>query len=295
MHKLNIAILASLIFLVVACQQPGTDSTGSEYMPDMGHSIAYEANVYNYYYLNTWDSASVVKLKPMSMPRKPVDGTIPRGWSGTASDHAGSLTSSPGEEGVSIPLNGHVPYYYENTEEERLRATAEIIANPFPITDEGMARAEDLYNIYCGICHGEKGDGAGYIVRDDGGKYPAQPANFLLEEFVNASNGRYYHAIMYGKNVMGGYADKLSFEERWQVIHYIRGLQASELDMEYSETANTLNPSFGTPMASMAPIASKEEMSEDEMHEGEEAHGDDEHMDEGGDAHSDEDHGDEHH
>ena len=25
-------------------------------MPDMGHSIAYEANYYNYYYHNTWGS-----------------------------------------------------------------------------------------------------------------------------------------------------------------------------------------------------------------------------------------------
>jgi hypothetical protein len=45
------------------------------------------------------------------------------------------------------------------------------------------------------------------------------------EEMVNAGDGRYYFAIMYGKNVMGGYADKLSYEERWHVINYIRSLQ----------------------------------------------------------------------
>ena len=93
----------------------------------------------------------------------------------------------------------------------------------------------------CGICHGEKGDGLGYLVRDDGGKYPAAPANFLLEEHLSASNGRYYHAIMYGKNVMGAYKDKLSYEERWNVIHYIRSMQAKELKVEYNQMANTLN------------------------------------------------------
>jgi hypothetical protein len=46
---------------------------------------------------------------------------------------------------------------------------------------------------------------------------------------------------MYGKNVMGSYADKLSFEERWEVIHYIRSLQAKSKNLEYSETANTLS------------------------------------------------------
>ena len=62
----------------------------------------------------------------------------------------------------------------------------------------------------CAICHGEKADGAGYLVRDDGGKYPVQPANLTQEQFVNSSNGLYYHAIVYGRNLMGSYADKLS-------------------------------------------------------------------------------------
>ena len=132
-----------------------------------------------------------------------------------------------------MPVNGHVPYYYEDTEEERTRAMTEITTNPVPYTAADMAKSKELYEIYCGICHGDKGDGGGYLVRD-GGVYPAQPANFLLEEFVNASEGRYYHSIMYGKNVMGGYADKLSFEERWQVIHYIRSLQAAELGTTYT-------------------------------------------------------------
>jgi Ran GTPase-activating protein (RanGAP) involved in mRNA processing and transport len=46
---------------------------------------------------------------------------------------------------------------------------------------------------------------------------------------------------MYGKNMMGAYKDKLSYEERWQVIHYIRGLQAKEKKLAYNETENTLN------------------------------------------------------
>jgi hypothetical protein len=42
---------------------------------------------------------------------------------------------------------------------------------------------------------------------------------------------------------MGGYADKLSYEERWQVIHYIRSLQAKEAQLQYSEIQNTFNNS----------------------------------------------------
>ncbi|HMG14402.1 MAG TPA: cytochrome c, partial [Saprospiraceae bacterium] len=124
---------------------------------------------------------------------------------------------------------------------ERTRAMKEITKNPFPITPNALERGKDLFVIYCGICHGEKGDGAGYLVRDNGGKYPAQPANFVSDPFITSSEGRYYHAIMHGKNTMGSYADKLSYEERWDVIHYIRSLQSGVKSLVYNENENTFN------------------------------------------------------
>lgn len=234
-----VLVIAVMLISINACQQPSGNDTGSEYMPDMAHSIAYEANTYSYYYNNTWGSKK--DYYEMAKPRVPVNGTIARGAVGSS-----ARTASNNE--ISVPANGAVPYYFGDTEEERTRAGAELINNPFKITDAGLAQGKELYEIFCGICHGNAGDGAGYLVRDpnpamgdDGGKYPVQPANFLLEEFVAASNGRYYHAIEYGKNLMGSYKDKLSYEERWQVIHYIRSLQAKELKLAYNQMENTLN------------------------------------------------------
>ena len=261
----NIIVLFAIAtpLLFSSCQQPKGNSTGSEYMPDMAHSIAMEANTFDNYYWNTWDEQSVVKLKDISMPRNPVAGTIPRGYAGvhyasTTTAKNAAMDNLNGEgaiQAISVPVNGNVPYYYGNNEEERTRAMAEIIYNPYPILDSNLAKAKDLYNIYCGICHGEKGDGGGYLVREDGGVYPAAPANFLKDEFIASSNGRYYHAIMYGKNVMGGYSDKLSYEERWQVIHYIRSLQAAEKKLVYNENENTLNE-IDVPGNPTIPIAS---------------------------------------
>ena len=217
------------ILLISSCQSAGVNSTGSEYMPDMAHSVAYESNVYGYYYNNRWGTE----------------------------DELHKMVAT----GVSYKPNGSVPYYYADSEEERSRATTEIIKNPYPITASGLENGKLLYNIQCAICHGEKGDGAGYLLRDDGGKYPVQPANFMLDTFVNSSNGRYYHAIMYGRNLMGGYSDKLSYEERWQVIQYIRSLQAASKKLEYSEKLNTLNTSdtpysvIASKMAAITPAA----------------------------------------
>lgn len=286
-----IYILAAVV-IFYSCSPADGNFPGSEYIPDMGHSVAYEANVYTYYYYNTWDSASTFKLKELSNPRLPIEGTVARGYAGVflngeqSSDEViNKLRGTDQVNAIAVPVNGNAPYYYEDTEDERLRATAEILDNPFPITAEGLAKGKELYDIFCGICHGEKGDGNGYLVReadpakgDPGGVYPVLPANMLAADYANSSNGRYYHAIIYGKNAMGGYADKMNYEERWQVIHYIRSLQAKDQKLEYSEAVNTLNPAFGTPVSEIAPMAANEEM-EEEMPEAE------------GNSSSDEDHG----
>ena len=281
-----------LVLLLNSCQQAGGDATGSEFMPDMYHSIAYEANYYDYYYYNTWGSED--EYYQFAQPRKPVEGTIARGYAGIATatsdtDVMSKMMSMSGQgshSGISIPFNGNVPYYYADSDEERLRASREILNNPFPITSDGLARGKLLYEINCGICHGNKGDGNGYLVAEENTnvKYPAQPAILTAEQFDTASNGQLYHAIMYGKNVMGGYADKLSYEERWQVIHYIRALQAKEEKKEYSEQVNNWT-NHAVPAAQLKPIASNE------MEEGDHMEDQDEEGHESGNHNNDESHG----
>lgn len=278
-----------VLFIAVLFASCGDDmsSPGSEYMPDMGHSVAMEANVMDDYYYNTWDKASVKTLKELSAPGKPVAGTVARGYAGahfaaTTTERMAMMDNLNGVgNGIAVPVNGSVPYYYADTEDERLRAMAELIDNPYPITKGGLARGKELYDIFCGVCHGEKGEGNGGIY--ESGIYPAAPANLVNEEFTAASNGRYYHAIMYGKNVMGSYADKISYEERWQVIHYIRSLQAKNAKLAYSEESNTLNPTFGVPGANMSAMAEMMEAETPEVMDEGEGHSDGDHSHEGGD------------
>ncbi len=276
--------LALSVFMY-ACSTAGGDTTGAEFMPDMGHSLAVEANTYNYYYYNTWDKESTIPLwELVKNPGKPVAGTIPRGYAGGSLGAAADLDVVLGNDELSairITPNGFAPYYYEDSDSSRAKAIAEIIDNPFPITADGLARGKELYGFYCGLCHGDKGDGLGFLYDSDANKnakYLAAPANLLKEEFQAASNGRFYHAIMYGKNVMGGYADKLSEEERWQVIHYIRSLQAKEAKATYNEEENTFNATFGMPQAAFDANSHDHSMDDHTDVEAEDMHTEGEHL-----------------
>ena len=262
----------AVILFLASCSKSSGDYTGTEYMPDMYHSIAYEANLHDYYYYNTWGTED--DYYKSAQPRKPVKGTIPRGAAGGTSSKAKYLNGTASKNAIAIPASGHVPYYYGNTEEERTRASNELINNPFPITDHGLESGKDLYVTFCAICHGEKGDGNGWLVDEANfaAAYPAAPAVLTDEKFVTASNGQLYHAIMYGKNVMGAYADKMSYEERWNVIHYIRSLQAKVGGKEYNANINTLN-SVDVPYASVKIAQETHTEHHSEEHHGEEHHG----------------------
>lgn len=219
--------------LLSSCGHAGKNNPGTEYMPDMGVSVAYEANKFVDYNRNTWNAESVKTRKELAMHNLPVKNTRPRGYIGGSS----TMKAVHGRDklnSIATPPNGYVPFYYGDSPEERDRAIAEIQDNPFPISESGLAAGKKLFDINCAICHGEKADGDGYLARDDS-PYPAGPANLMQNRFIDQSNGFYYYTIMKGRNLMGPFNDKLSYEERWQVIHYIRSLQAKKRGVKYTK------------------------------------------------------------
>lgn len=295
MRNLIFVFCFTVILFASSCSDKAGDYSGSEYMPDMYHSIAYEANLYDYYYYNTWGTED--EYYKSAQPRKPVKGTVPRGAAGGTSTKYMDGTST--KNAIAIPASGHVPYYYENTEEERTRASNEMINNPFPITEKGLVSGQTLYNTFCAICHGGAGDGNGWLVDEanPNAVYPAAPANLIEEKFITASNGQLYFAIMHGKNVMGAYADKMSYKERWDVIHHIRALQAGSLKKEYNANINTLN-NIDVPYAQVKQVVELEDAHIDGDHSNHEG-ADHNHTDHHGESHgaehkTDHDHSDDH-
>jgi cytochrome c5 len=96
---------------------------------------------------------------------------------------------------------------------------------PFTFNDAGLAEGKRLFNIYCGICHGTQLDGNGPLYAS--GKFASMPANLKSgAAYIHMPVGKMYHAIMYGKNMMGSYAAQLDVHQRWEVLAYIKKIQS---------------------------------------------------------------------
>jgi mono/diheme cytochrome c family protein len=59
------------------------------------------------------------------------------------------------------------------------------------------------------------------------------------EKIQNWPDGRIFHVITAGQNVMPSYSTQVAQEDRWAIIHYIRALQRakhpSEADLKTAE------------------------------------------------------------
>ena len=116
---------------------------------------------------------------------------------------------------------GHDLYEIENTNDGYILAQT-TLTNPLDSTQVDDVRGGQLYGIYCGICHGNNGDGQGNLVKRE--KILGVPA--YNDPGRTLTPGSIYHVIYYGKNTMGSYANQLNEEERWQVVSYVMKLKS---------------------------------------------------------------------
>lgn len=186
--------LAAISMIIASCSDVKRDP-GRIYMPDMTYSRAYESYAPRDTTIFTTDLFDKGG-KQIFYNASPVSGTVKR-------NQAFAYT---------IP-NDSIGYKMSSS-----------VQNPFKDSLSAIELAESgrLYNINCGICHGEKAQGNGPL--STGGKIGGV-ANLTLPNYIAMSDGTMFHATEYGKGVMGSYASQLSREQRWKIIKYIRTLQ----------------------------------------------------------------------
>jgi mono/diheme cytochrome c family protein len=117
---------------------------------------------------------------------------------------------------------GFIPFDIENSTEGYTLAK-ETLKSPLDSTQVDSEKGKVLFDIYCAICHGGKGDGQGNLVKRE--KILGIPSYDDAGRAIN--EGSIYHTIYYGKNAMGSYANQLKEEERWQVVSYVLELKAN--------------------------------------------------------------------
>jgi len=184
--RMNIYLmLAAILMMTLFSCRHDRNHPGYAYMPDMYYSEAYDP-----YTPNPVLSDSVT----MQMP---VQGTIPR---------------------------GHLPYPYKpKSYDDQLKAGAELL-NPVLHSSDAISTGKLHYEIYCSMCHGERGKGDGHLFTS--GKFTAKPTVLTDSLVQSKKDGEIYHIITVGSlsGLMGAHGAQITPENRWNIIHYIREL-----------------------------------------------------------------------
>ncbi|SEM10612.1 Cytochrome C oxidase, cbb3-type, subunit III [Olivibacter domesticus] len=95
-------------------------------------------------------------------------------------------------------------------------------------TEKNLKDGAMLYHSFCSPCHGPEGKGDGTIVNME--KFPPPPSystgtSSRGGQMKDLTDGKIYHTITYGLNLMGSHASQLSPDERWKVVMYVHELQ----------------------------------------------------------------------
>ena len=180
----KITLLLGITILVSSCHD--NSKPNYQYMPNMYESVAYET----YSESDAFNSPTGEKGKE---GQTPAEGSIKRGF---------------------------VPYEVPNTPEALAMLKATNPKSPLDSTQVDMKKGEELFNVYCAICHGTEGNGKGKLVTQE--KFLGVPS--YADRVINEAS--IFHVVTYGLNSMGSHANQLSQTERWLVAAYVMQLKS---------------------------------------------------------------------
>lgn len=112
---------------------------------------------------------------------------------------------------------GFKPYPFKKEEGD---LAGEVLQNPLPLTKVVLAQGQKAYNTFCVVCHGPRGKGNGSIVP----KFP-MPPSLHSDKVKIFSDGRLFHIMTMGQNLMSSYSSQIPEQERWAISYYVRALQ----------------------------------------------------------------------
>ena len=198
-HLSSFALYGVLLYALSSCAAKG-DYPGTEYAPQMYHSVPYEGLAQ----IKDKDAGNLITSiegpgefytsnpnnpNEMNM-REPVANTVPRN------------------------KQGYLPYRLPQAE---LEAGALVVSPLDTANAQVLADGKLLFERFCEHCHGSKGQGDGLVSE----KYPGI-ANLTGLAYAGISEGHIFHVITVGKGLMGAHGSQISAEDRWKIARYVK-------------------------------------------------------------------------
>ena len=191
--------IAGISVGLASCSASG-DYPGTEYAPQMYHSVAYE---------------------PLTQIKNEEEGM----WLSNREDGKGEFFNSninnPHGMNMREPVANTVPRNGNGMLPYRLRVAdlegAALVENPVESSEEVLAHGGQLYLQYCSACHGAGGEGDGKVGEVIGGV-----ANLKGGAYLGLPDGHIFHVITHGKGRMGPHGSQISIEKRWKIVHYVK-------------------------------------------------------------------------
>ena len=203
-------ILVVTVVSILGFRGDLTQNTPLEVFPDMDRQAKFKSQTQNNFFGNS------------KTDRLPVRGTAIRG---NSLDINNVFSDKPVFKTFAFN-NGH----YKVADQEDV-SWVEKIPDEASIDISLMRLGKEKYDIHCGICHGEYGNGNG-VMSQFLGIAPRNLSDPSSQNYLNSgvtwTDGQIFHAISMGSEsgVMLGLKDKLTPKERWAIVLYVRALHS---------------------------------------------------------------------
>lgn len=135
--------------------------------------------------------------------------------------------TSPNGIGMREPVPGTVPVGFITENLSDLTVAEKELKNPLAgdMSKDVLMTGQKYFVTNCGVCHGNKGEGAVAAKISIADFMPLKPWPINNEKITGWTDAHIYFVISKGQGLMGPYASHIPKKYRWQVVNYIRHLQ----------------------------------------------------------------------
>jgi mono/diheme cytochrome c family protein len=101
---------------------------------------------------------------------------------------------------------------------------AKQLKNPIQPNEAALKSAKTVYQDKCARCHGDSGKGDG----KDAERYDPKPADLTdAKQMSSVTDGELFYKISEGRKPMPAFKTKLSEDQRWELVLFIRSFAVS--------------------------------------------------------------------